>query len=155
MKKIFLLLIISLTLTSCNIKKVEKHHGVHFLDKKQVQLVVNKSNTNDIISLLGSPSTKSTFDNDLWIYIERKIDHSLIAKSLGQENLIVNNVLVLEVSNKGILKRKEFHNLNSMKKIKFVERGVASEYKKTKFIYDFLSSVRQKINDPLGKRQRN
>ena len=120
-----------------------------------MQLVVNKSNTNDIISLLGSPSTKSTFDNDLWIYIERKIDHSLIAKSLGQENLIVNNVLVLEVSNKGILKRKEFHNLNSMKKIKFVERGVASEYKKTKFIYDFLSSVRQKINDPLGKRQRN
>ena len=29
------------------------------------------------------------------------------------------------------------------------------DYTKTSFIYDFLSSMRQKINDPLGKRSRS
>ena len=45
---------------------------MHFLNKKHEKLIINKSNKNDIIQLLGSPSTKSAFDNDLWIYIERE-----------------------------------------------------------------------------------
>ena len=64
-----------------------KHHGVHFLDKKQQKLEINTTNKNDIIKLLGEPSTKSSFDNDVWIYIERKISTGSIFK-LGKEKLI-------------------------------------------------------------------
>ena len=64
--------------TNCSLKPVVKHHGVPFLEKKQSLLVVNKSNKNDIKKTLGSPSTKSKFDNDIWIYIERKQTLSLI-----------------------------------------------------------------------------
>ena len=72
MIKILYIISIFLTVTSCSMKKVVKHHGVPFLEKKQMSLVLNKSNKNDIIKILGNPSTTSTFDNDVWIYIERK-----------------------------------------------------------------------------------
>ena len=82
-----------------------KHHGVPFLEKKQEQLLINTSNKNDIISLLGNPSTKSQFDNDVWIYIERKQTQSKL-KNLGKMKIFKNDVLVLEIDNYGILKKK-------------------------------------------------
>ena len=153
MKKIIIFFILSLFISACTLKKVEKHHGVHFLDKKQEKLIINKSNKNDILRLLGSPSTKSTFDNDLWIYIERKTDNSSLTK-FGNERIIVNNVLLLEIDNMGLLEKKEFLDLTKMQELKFTEQTTENQYKKKTFIYDFLSSMRQKINDPLGKRKR-
>ena len=154
MRKLFIFFIISLFVSACNLKKVEKHHGVHFLNKKHEKLLVNQSNRNDIISVLGPPSTKSTFDNDIWIYIERKTDSSSI-RNLGKEKITINNVLILEINDFGLLKKKEFLDLNNMVDIKFVETTTENQYKKSTFIYDFLSSLRQKINDPLGKRKKN
>ena len=153
MRKLFIFIIISLFISSCTLKKVEKHHGVHFLNKKQEKLTVNQSNKNDILKLLGSPSTKSTFDNDLWIYIERKTDNSSLTR-FGSERIIVNNVLLLEINKMGLLEKKEFLDLTNMQELKFAEQTTENQYKKNTFVYDFLSSMRQKINDPLGKRKR-
>ena len=128
-----------------------KHHGVPFLEKKQSNLIVNKSNKNDIKKILGPPSTKSKFDNDIWIYIERKQTQSKI-KNLGKMKIFKNDVLVLEIDNYGILKKKEFYNLNDMENIKIAEATTQSGFRRNSFIYDFMSSMRQKINDPLGQR---
>jgi outer membrane protein assembly factor BamE (lipoprotein component of BamABCDE complex) len=153
MKNLFIFLLIALFFSACSLKKVTKHHGVHFLNKKQEKLTVNQSNKNDILKLLGSPSSKSTFDNDLWIYIERKTDNSSLLK-LGKEKILLNNVLILEINSMGILEKKEFLDQDDMKNIKFTEQTTENQYKKNSFLYDFLSSMRQKINDPLGKRKR-
>jgi outer membrane protein assembly factor BamE (lipoprotein component of BamABCDE complex) len=153
MKNLFLFLIISFIFSACTLKKVEKIHGVRFLDKKQEKLVINKSNKNDILNLLGAPSTQSVFDTNLWIYIERKTTSSSLIK-LGKEKIIANNVLILEISNMGLLKKKEFLDLKNMQDLEFSEMITASDYNKRTFLYDFLSSMRQKINDPLGKRKR-
>ena len=123
------------------------------LNKKQEKLTINQSNKNDILKLLGSPSTKSTFDNDVWIYIERKTDNSSLTK-FGNKRIIVNNVLLLEINNMGLLEKKEFLDLTNMQELKFAEQITVNQYKKNTFVYDFLSSMRQKINDPLGKRKR-
>ena len=139
---------------SCSFNKVVNHHGVHFLEKKHEKLTVNKSNKNDILQLLGEPSTKSTFDRDMWIYIERKISTGKIYY-LGKEKLIVNNVLVLELNNMGLLASKELYTKEDMKDLKFAENATDPSYRKRSFVYDFLSSMRQKINDPLGKRKKN
>ena len=153
MRKLFIFIIISLFISACTLKKVEKHHGVHFLNKKQEKLTVNQSNKNDILELLGSPSTKSTFDNDLWIYIERKTDTAFLRK-FGNEKIIVNNVLLLEINNMGLLAKKEFLDLTNMQELKFVEQTTENQYRKNTFVYDFLSSLRHKINDPLNKRRK-
>ena len=62
-----------------------------------------------------------------------------------------NNVLVLEIDNYGVLKKKKFYNKDDMEKIKIVKTTTEVGLKNS-FIYDFMSSMRQKINDPLGQR---
>ena len=128
-----------------------KHHGVPFLQKKQSILIVNKTNRNEILKILGNPSTTSKFDNDIWIYIERKQTQSKL-KNLGKMKVFKNDVLVLEIDNYGILKNKKFYNKDDMENIKIVKNTTGSSYRKNSFIYDFMSSMRQKIDDPLGKR---
>ena len=151
MIKILYIIFLSLIVSNCSFKKVVKHHGVPFLEKKQKLLVVNKTNKNDIIKILGNPSTTSKFDNDVWIYIERKQTQSKF-KNLGRMKIYKNDVLVLEVDDYGILKKKEFFNKDDMQNIKVVEATTEAGFKRNSFIYDFMSSMRQKINDPLGQR---
>ena len=116
MRKILILFTI-LFISNCTLNKVVKHHGVHFLDKKQQKLILSASNKNDIISLLGPPSTKSTFDNDIWIYIERKKHESSIWRR--KDKFIVNNVLIVEINNKGILVKKDFFDIKNLNDYKF------------------------------------
>ena len=122
-----------------------------FLDKKQKELVINKSNKNDITNILGSPSTTSKFDNDVWIYIERKQSQSEL-KNLGKMIIYKNDILVLEIDDYGILKKKDFYNKDDMKNLKINEDITNKKFKKNSFIYSFMSSLRQKVNDPLGVR---
>ena len=132
--------------------KVVQHHGVHNLEDKQAKLKLNYTNKNDIIKLIGPPSTKSTFDNDIFIYIERKTSSSKLSK-LGKKKLLTNNVLVLEIDNTGLLLSKKFYNKDDMNNIKFNNNETTLNYSKKSFVYNFLFSLRQKIDDPLGKKR--
>jgi outer membrane protein assembly factor BamE (lipoprotein component of BamABCDE complex) len=151
MNRLLYIIFISLIVANCSFKKVVKHHGVPFLEKKQQSLIINKSNKNDIIKILGNPSTTSQFDNDVWIYIERKQTQSEL-KKLGRMKIFKNDVLVLEIDNYGVLKKKEFFNKDDMEDIKIVKNTTEVGFQKNSFIYSFMSSMRQKINDPLGQR---
>ena len=151
MIKILYIILLSIIVSNCAFKKVVDHHGVPFLEKKQVLLIINKSNKNDIRKILGNPSTTSKFDNDVWIYIEQKQTQSKLS-NLGKMKIYKNDVLVLEIDNYGILKKKEFFNKDDMKNIKIVKSTTEVGFKRNSFIYTFMSSMRQKINDPLGKR---
>ena len=146
-----ILLIIFVFVANCKFDKIVNSHGVHYLDKKQKELIVQFSNKNDIIQLLGPPATKSKFNNDLWIYIERKKTRTTLLK-LGKKKISANNVLLLEINNKGLLAKKDYYTIKDMKKIKFLDDTTDISYSKKSFVYDFLSSMRQKINDPLGTR---
>jgi outer membrane protein assembly factor BamE (lipoprotein component of BamABCDE complex) len=150
MKKILILFLI--ILASCSFNRVVQHHGVHNLENKQAKLKINKTNKNEILKLIGPPSTKSFFNNDIYIYIERKTSNSKILK-LGEKELLKNDVLVLEINNKGILLSKSFYNKNDMKKINFDENITGVNLSKKSFINNALKSVIQKIDDPLGKKR--
>ena len=152
MYKIFIIIVFFI-ITNCTLNKVVKHHGIHFLEDKQKKLSITTTNKNDILRLLGPPSTKSTFDNDVWIYIERKTTKGSLI-TLGKKKMLTNNVLILEIDNKGLLVKKDFFNIDDMNKIKFSEQNTEIIYSKKSFVYDFLSSIRQKVNDPLGKRKK-
>jgi outer membrane protein assembly factor BamE (lipoprotein component of BamABCDE complex) len=151
MIKILYIIFLSLIVSNCSFKKVVKHHGVPFLEKKQSSLIVNKTNKNDIMKILGNPSTKSKFDNDVWIYIERKQTQSKLT-NLGRMKIYKNDVLILVIDNYGILKKKSFYNKEDMNEIKIAKNTTEKGFRKNTFIYDFMSSMRQKINDPLGQR---
>ena len=151
MNKILYIILISLIVSNCSFKPVVKHHGVPFLEKKQLELTINESNKNDIRKILGNPSTTSKFDNDVWIYIEQKKTQSKL-KNLGRMKIYENNILILEINKYGILKEKKFYDKEAMKNIEIVKATTRSGFEKKSFIYNFVASMREKLNDPLGTR---
>ena len=144
MTKIVYLLLISLFIISCQRKEVIRTHGISYLEKREKLVFVNKTNKNDTIDIFGQPSTKGMTDENLWIYVERTITRGKMLR-LGRNLLKKNNVLVLEFDKHGVLKKKEFYNIHDMKKLTFEKNITENEIRKENFIYSFLSSIRQKM----------
>ena len=143
-KNIYLLGFFLLFIFGCQQKEVIKTHGVAYLKNREKLIIVNESNKNDTVFILGQPSTKGMVDDNLWIYIERTRTKGKLLK-FGRNYLKKNNVLVLEFDKYGILKKKEFYNKKQMNEIKFAKSQTENELRKENFIYSFLSSVRQKM----------
>ena len=145
MRKILFLVPIFLILTtSCQRNELIKTHGVAYLEKREKLIIINKSNKNDTIKILGQPATKGMTNDNLWIYIERTRGKGKLLK-LGRNYLKKNNVLLLEFDKYGILSKKEFLDKNDMKKVNFAKAITENDIKKENFIYGFLSSIRQKM----------
>ena len=143
-KTIFFLLASLIFFIGCQRQEVIKTHGVAYLDKREKLIVVNKSNKNDAIEVLGHPATKGMTDDNLWIYIERTKTRGKLLK-LGRSYLKKNNVLILEFDKYGVLNKKEFYDKESMKQINFAKAITENDARKENFIYSFLSSIRQKM----------
>ena len=147
-----LLIILTLFLTNCKLNKIVNHHGIHNLELKSTELIVNQTNINDIKRILGPPSSKSYFDNDIIIYLERKTSNSKLLK-LGKRKLLTNNVLLLEIDKKGILIKKDFLNKKDLNKLKISQKETGVKTQKESFIKQALSNILNKIDDPLGKKR--
>ena len=141
---IYLLVLFLLFTFSCAQNEVIKTHGVAYLKKREKLIIVNETNKNDTIFVLGQPSTKGMVDDNLWIYIERTRTRGKLLK-LGTNYLKKNNVLILDFDKYGVLKRKEFYDKGKMNEISFAKDSTENELRKENFIYSFLSSVRQKM----------
>ena len=150
--RILFILTLSIYLTGCKLNKIVNHHGVHNLEAKSNELSLNVTNINEINSLLGPPSTKSYFNNEVLIYLERKTSNSKLLK-LGKKKLIANNVLLLEINSKGMLVKKEFLNREDLNKINFSKKTTSANVENESFIYKALYGIRTKIDDPLGKKR--
>ena len=150
--RILFILILSIYLTGCKLNKIVNHHGVHNLEAKSNKLSLNVTNINEINRLLGPPSTKSYFNNEVLIYLERKTSNSKLLK-LGKKKLIANNVLLLEINNRGMLIKKEFLNREDLNKINFSKKTTRINSENESFVYRALYGIRTKIDDPLGKKR--
>ncbi len=151
--KILILFIFLFTL-NCSTNKVTKNHGFKSLETKFEKIVINQTNKNDIIDLIGSPSTKSDFNKNKWFYIERKKTNQSLFK-LGQKKIEKNNILMVEFNNRGILKNKKIFDMDDMNEIKYVKSLTHKEFKQNNFLYNILTSVREKINAPARNRSKN
>jgi len=149
--KNILIILLFFTL-SCSLNKVKNTHGVLSLKNKYNNIIINKSNSNDILEIFGPASTKSTFDNNVWIYIERKKVNRSIFK-LGNQKIATNNVVVLEIDKMGLLKKKEIFDINNMNKYKFSQDVTENTYEKDSYIYGVLTSLREKINAPAKRKK--
>ena len=145
-------ILILLLLSNCQRNPVINTHGVVFLDKKQKNIIINKSNKNDVKKVLGHPSTIGTFDNSIWIYIERTRTKGKMFE-LGRNVINKNNVLALEFNEYGILTKKDFYNKNQINKIIFTKDTTGTITREKNFVYSFLSSLRQKINKPVQRKK--
>ena len=149
----YLFFIIFIFIVNCSSNKVSNYHGFKSLEKKYEILILNKSNKNDIIKLIGYPSTISRFDQNKWFYVERqKVNQSLF--KLGAQKIRKNNILIVELNENGILKNKSILTIDDMNKINYVKKTTKKDYKKDDFVYKLFTSLREKINSPVRNRSK-
>ena len=111
------------------------------------------SNKNDLIRLIGPPSSVSDFNNNKWFYIERlKTNQSLI--KLGNQKIEKNNVLIVEMDKFGIVKGKKLLNLENMNDVKYLKTTTEKDFKNENILYNIFSSLREKINAPAKNRSK-
>ena len=151
--KIFFIFLFLFTL-NCSTNKVSKIHGFKSIESKFEKLEVNKTNKNDVKRIIGPPSSKSGFNNNIWFYIEREKTNQSIIK-LGIKKINKNNILVLEFNSLGILSNKEILDLNNMNDVKFTKNTTQKKFKQDNFLYNVLSSFREKLNSPTRNKKRN
>ena len=147
----YIFIFIFVIISSCTSGKVIKSHGNNLINITNSKLIVNKTNKNDIINLLGPPSSKSSFNDNIWIYIETKKQSTSLIK-LGSRKLIKSNVLVVRLNQRGILEKKDYYNIDDMNKIKFTEQVTQSGYDKNSYVYGVLRSLIAKINSPIKRK---
>jgi outer membrane protein assembly factor BamE (lipoprotein component of BamABCDE complex) len=153
MKSYIYTVIILLFISNCTLNKVVNHHGVHFLEKKYQKITNNNNNNkNDIFELLGPPSTNSDFNENIWIYIERSKISSRITK-LGEKVLVTNTIVVIEFDNRGIVKDKTLFDKNDINNMKFVKETTTESLRNKDIVYEVLSGIGKRIDDPLGKKK--
>tara|TARA_B100000989_G_C19334552_1_gene382293 strand:+ start:228 stop:692 length:465 start_codon:yes stop_codon:yes gene_type:complete len=149
----YILIIIFIIISSCSTNKVIKSHGNNLIITSNDKLIINKTNKNDILNILGPPSSKSSFNENIWIYIETKKKSTSILK-LGSRKLVNNNVLVVKLNDKGILEKKNFYNIENMNKVNFSKEITESGYNKNSYVYGVLKSLRDKINNPVRRKNK-
>ena len=147
----YLIILIFIFILNCSGNKVSNYHGSKLLDSKYDIIEVNVTNKNDLIKIIGPPSSVSDFNENLWFYFERlKTNQSLV--KLGAQKIKKNNILIVELNNKGILKSKRILDLDDMNDIEYIKTVTTKEFKNDNFIYGIFSSLREKINAPLRNR---
>ena len=147
----YFIILIFIFILNCSGNKVTNYHGTKLLNNKYEMIEVNVTNKNDLIKILGAPSTTSDFNKNIWFYFERlKTNQSLI--KLGAQKIKKNNILIVKLDNKGILKSKELLDLNDMNDINYIKTVTTKEFKNNNLIYGIFSSLREKINAPLRNR---
>ena len=149
--KIIIFFFIFLFTLNCSINKVSNLHGFRFIDTKLDKIKLNKSNKNDVRKTIGPPSSKSTF-NDSWLYFERKKTNQSLFK-LGKKNISRNNILIIEFNNMGLVKNKTLLDLNDMNDIKIAEKKTEKKFAQDNFVYNLLSTLRNKINAPTRRKK--
>ena len=148
------IIIFFIFIINCSGNKVSNYHGIKSLEAKYEKIEIKKTNKNDLIKIIGPPSTISDFDKNKWFYFERlKTNQSLL--KFGKQKIKRNNILVVELDQKGIVKSKNILDLNNMNDIKYVKQITVKDFKRDSTMYNVLSSLREKINSPARKRSKN
>ena len=139
-----LYLLVFIILISCKLQEPLKTHGIIFLENRSQKLVLNQSNKNDVIRIMGRPHIKEDEINQSWIYLERILSKGKYHK-LGRHILKENNVLVLNFDKYGVLKNKQFLKKEDLKKLEFSQKITENELTQKSFVQKFLQSIKQKM----------
>ena len=148
MKLLYFILLIFIV--NCSGNKVSNYHGSKILDDKFNKIEINQTNKNDLVKLIGPPSTTSDFDKNKWYYFERLKTNQSLWK-LGKQKIIKNNILIVEIDGSGVIRSKKLLDLNNMNDLKYFKKTTKKDFEQDNFMYSIFSSLREKINAPAKK----
>ena len=138
------LILILIILSGCQLQDPNNSHGIAFLENRAQKLVLNTTNKNDVIKIIGLPQIKDDYNENNWIYLERILTKGKYHQ-LGKHKLKENNVLILNFDKYGVLVSKKFLTKEQINKIKFTGKKTENDLTRESFVQSFLQSIKQKM----------
>ena len=133
-------------LNSCGLKVVENHGQIYGKNLDLDEFQIGKTTKNEIVELLGSPSTTSNFDNEQsWIYISSEFKKFVFLDGSNTDQ----KILILSF-NENTLKNKEILSKNDINSIQYEENVTDSRGKKISWIRNFFTNLNP---DPYGRKK--
>ena len=116
MKKVIFLAIL---LSACT--NIEVQRGAE-LKQNKIDQITKESSKGDVINLLGSPSSKSSFGEETWYYIFNKRDQNIIT----DDKVIEQDVLVVTFNADDMVKIVEMYDESKAQKVEYSDKKTAT-----------------------------
>lgn len=126
---------IGLGLTACD-TPVQIHGHVNDPDSFEA-IKTGEYTEDDVLSLLGTPSTVSTFDNNKWYYIGYKATQF----AFERPEVLERNVLMISFDEAGVVDQKQVFTLEDGRQIDFVSRETPTEGRNFTMLQQFLGNI--------------
>lgn len=148
--KLFFFLILLSFVLSCKINKVQKTHGVNNLIEKTKLIIVNSTNKNDVINLLG-PSI--ILDNNGMKYSYFEVVET--KNKLGKRIIYINDYVEINFDKYGIVKKINTYNLKNNNDLSFSKQTTDTLAVKDTILKNLLDSTRKRMEQARKKYQKN
>ena len=131
---------------SCGLKVIDNHGQIYEENANFEELEIGKTTKNEVVKLLGSPSTTSNFDEEQsWIYINSEFRRFIFLDGTNTDQ----KILILSF-NQNVLNNKELLSRNDINNIKYEESVTDSRGKKVNWVKEFFTDLNP---DPYGKKK--
>jgi len=137
-------LVLIIILSGC--AKISELHGIDNLKNKAKNIVINQSNSNDVLNIIGPSQHKDIVNKNIWFYNE--IRHT--QTKFGSKEILESNTLKIEFDDLGVVKELTFLDKNDLNKLNFDKIITQSLGKSQDFLSAFLASMRERARN-FGK----
>jgi len=146
--KLYLSIFLVIVLAACT--TIEERHGA-LLKPKTIQKIVPNTTKQQVVSLLGSPSTKSSYGEQIWYYISNNQEREILAN----DDMLAQEVLAIYFNEDDKVYNVETYGLQDAKNVAFIERKTPTAGHELTAIEQLLGNVGRFTPDALGGRGSN
>jgi len=134
--RLFLLATVaSLSLAACEPRVDQRGHVATPGSVEKLQ--PGQQTRNDVLTLLGSPSTTATFDDETWYYISQRVETTAFLAPDTKEQ----TVMALKFDKAGVLKDMNTYTLKDGRAIDMVDRKTPTAGKELTIIEQIFGNV--------------
>jgi outer membrane protein assembly factor BamE (lipoprotein component of BamABCDE complex) len=113
------------------------NHG-HRLDAAALaQIEPGQSSQQDVIQLLGSPSSLATFDDRTWYYVSQRTE----SHTFYYRTVVAQDVVAIAFDDQGVVSRINRHDLNGAREIDVVDRETPTAGNELSVLEQFLGNI--------------
>lgn len=131
----------------CACTTIEEQHGVAIKPKEVAALTLDSSKS-DVVSVLGSPSTKSIYGDEVWYYLSNRKERNIFAA----DELAEQEVLAISFDVNAHISNVETYSLSDSRKFAVNQRITETSGNDVSFMEQILGNVGRFSPDAVGGR---
>lgn len=131
------LLMLALVAAASACSPIVRNHG-HLLDESALDRIEPGSTSQQqVFQLLGSPSSSSAFDGQIWYYVSQRTERH----SFYQREVVAQDVVAIAFDPNGMVTGVERRGLDDAREIELVERETPTEGNELNVVEQFVGNI--------------